>query len=333
MNLVIIMNLSDIAKIANVSVSTVSKALSDAKDVNIETKNKIIKIAEEYGVLNKYSGVKYKKKVIAVICPEIMSQYYSSIVESIQKSIEKRGGTMLLGVDFFNNAKQKELIEYFTNYAKVDGLIVFGLLDVKSKFEVPIVSFGSASAKADSVQVIVDDALDCALKSLKQKGHKEIAFIGEQLTKSKSDLFYKLMRKNGLIVNYGNIIESELRFEDAGFAGMRTLINNKTNATAVICAYDYIALGAIKYLQLNGYSVPEDFSVIGFDGITIDEYISKSLSTVCSHNDEAVEELIDLLYKKISNKWHISKNRITIFSEYVERDSVGFARKSDIYVR
>ena len=130
------------------------------------------------------------------------------------------------------------------------------------------------------------------------------------------------MTENGLIPSSDDIVVCTQRFENAGKLGVQQLLDNNTDATAIFCAYDYIALGAIKQLIDKGYSVPEDFSVIGIDNINVSKYISRSLTTIDSHTEEQCRIICELMKKKLENKFSQNKSNIHIKSDLIIRDTV-----------
>ena len=86
------MTLAKIAKMANVAVSTVSKAFSDSPEISSETKELIINIAKETGCYEKYYKPKYNKKLIAVICPEMLGNQYAQMATFLEQKITQRDG-------------------------------------------------------------------------------------------------------------------------------------------------------------------------------------------------------------------------------------------------
>ena len=97
-----IMTMSKLAKLANVSVSTVSKAFSDAPDINAETKDRIFEKARQTGCYYKFYKGKYPKKIIAIICQEIISDFYVEFVDRLRKQIESSNNIALVVTDDFS---------------------------------------------------------------------------------------------------------------------------------------------------------------------------------------------------------------------------------------
>lgn len=321
------MTMKELANLANVSLSTVSKAFCDAKDVSDETKNHIFRIAKQQGCFGKYYKGKYAKKIIAIICPEVVSAYYSAYVECLQDIIEKNNGIVLISVDHFNTHKQEELIEYYAAFLKVDGIIVLGLRQpLKKSFNLPLVAIGNTfDPKIDSVNCDFEPAVFQAVDHLKQLGHKNIAFIGEPLTTLKKSLFQKAM--GNIADDADNIIVVNSRFEKAGKDGAKLLLQKETPYTAVICAYDPIAIGAIKQLQESGYQVPRDFSVIGMDNVSWAEYTETSLTSIDTHTEEICHAAWELLHKKQKNIYYKATQKISLTGTLICRESTGPAKK------
>lgn len=316
------MTMSELAKLANVSVSTVSKAFSGAQDINTETKEHILEIARQTGCYYTFYKGKYPKKVFAIICQEIISDYYVEFVDRLRKQIEASNNIALVATDDFSASKQQELIDYFCSYLKVDGIIVFGLKSkLKKNYNTPIISlFSSVDEQVDSINIDFNTAINDAVLLLRKYGHKSIAFLGETLTKTKSDSFKNAISKFG----GDNIItiESSERFENAGKDGVNKLLALKTDCTAIICAYDNIALGAIKELKNKGLCVPDDISVVGIDNIEIGKYAETSLTTIGVDYEQVCALACDILQKKVKNPYYKTHKNIVIKGELIVRESI-----------
>lgn len=316
------MTMRELARLANVSVSTVSKAFGDADDVCPETKERIFRIAKEYGCFGKYYKGKFSKKVYAIVCPELISDFYIGFVERLKNVIEENGGIVTVSADNFNDKKQAELIEYFASYLHVDGIVVFGLKSkLKKGYDIPIVSiFSSKDPSVDSVQTDFDVAMHKAVELLAANGHQRVAFIGEKKTSAKADCFCNACRCFPSLSP--SVYESTCRFEKAGQEAVEHLFAQDQSPTALVCAYDYIAIGAMKALKERGIPVPDRVSVIGADNIASAEYTEVPLTTIDSMPDEICDAVWDLLLKKQHNKYYHAHRDIIFKATLVIRDSV-----------
>ena len=311
----------ELAKLAHVSFSTVSKAFGNSGDISEETRNHIFTIAKQYGCFGEFYKGSYPKKVIAIICPEIASGYYAAFVEGFQRLIEKNNCISIISSDHFDRQKADELIEYYASYRKADGMIVFGLKNpLKKGYTAPIVSvFPETDAPADTVTVHFESAVLEAVKLLTDYGHTEIAFLGEKRTTGKAALYQKAMKAIGN--DRACVIESPLRFEEAGEDGVRRLLADGRRCTALLCAYDNIAFGAIRELKKSGLRVPEPMSVIGIDNLNTGKYTETSLTTMDARTDEVCMAAWNMLQEKMKNPYRHCPN-VLLHAKLIVRESV-----------
>jgi len=320
------MTLRELAKHANVSISTVSKAFHDAEDVSDETKKMIFATAKEYGCFGKYYRGRFYKKVIAIICPELNSSYYNKYVRRLQDEIEKNEAIALISSDHFSASNQEELIDYYASFLRVDGLFVFDLqAPLKKGYNIPVISLlSNVDNSVDSVQVDNEPAIREAVAYLDCLGHREIAFLGEKLTKDKEKAFINATEE---LTGKYYTVQSPYRFEEAGVDGIRQMLKSENRPTAIICAYDTIAIGAISYLRDQGYSIPDDISVIGMNDIDVAKYMKHSLTSIGVSADEVCTLAWDLMQNKLKNYYYRQNRQVVLQSKLVVRDSVGAPRE------
>ena len=319
------MTLKELSKITGYSVSTLSKIFSDSKEVSKETKNAVIIKAKELGCYYKFNKIKYDKKVIAVICPELSSAYYTNILSALKNVIEIKNATMIVAVTEFSLKEEVNLIGYFSSLKRADGIIVLEGKSVAKKHNpVPVVYMNSASENiyADTVNTDFYSGISEAIYEFKNNGHKKIGFIGEKLAAFKLDLFYKAMNHRNMPINENYVLISDERFEEAGYSAMEKMIKSKDIPTAILTAYDYIALGAIHFMQSHGLRCPDDISVIGMDNIKIASYYNISLSSINTNAEEMSSLMIDLLFRKIENRAYTLVQNISVKSNLIMRGSV-----------
>lgn len=318
------MTMRELAMLANVSVSTVSKAFHDAEDISPQTRQLVFETAKKYGCFGKFYKGKFHKQIIAIICHELNSTFYSTYVELLLQIIEEHNGIALVSADHFIKAAQAELLDYYASYLQVDGVIVFNLSGpLKKGYDIPIVSiFSTPEQKIDTVQINLEPPVIEAVELLHALGHEKIAFIGEKLTTQKANIFRRVIAQPLPV-----IIESSLRFEKAGEDGVRQLLAKDSDCTAIICAYDNIALGAIKQLKRSGFRVPEDYSVIGIDNISTSEHTETALTTIDTNPREVCMLAWEIIQKKQKSKYYHSTQAISITGRLIVRESVGPKKK------
>lgn len=298
------MTLSKLALLANVAVSTASKAFSMSDDINEQTREEIFRVARENGCFKKFFNAKYPKFVIALICPEVDSRHYSELCRYLQQRLQTRGCEICISSTEFSAAVTADMIEYYEKYSSVDAII---LIDppatVLPPHETPIISLGSRAHNAD-VTLCLDymTALKSALTDFKAAGISHIGFIGEPHTVTKLSAFKSAVSEIYGFTEEKYISVSDLRFEKGGCAAARALYSRGALPEAIICAYDDMALGAMRFFHDNGISVPDDIKVIGMDNILHSEYFVPSLSTIDYMNEEIAKTATESVFELLDGK-------------------------------
>ena len=190
------------------------------------------------------------------------------------------------------------------------------------RFPTLIIGTDSPELTYDCVQFDIENAVISLVKYLKDNGHRKIAYIGEELTTKKNDCFISAMRRLALTVDRDLIKINSLRFEAAGYAAMNEILESKKRPTAVVAAYDYVAIGAIKSIREHSLKVPDDISVVGMDNISAGETLSTPLTSVSVSPHEGTDTIIDMLLKKIDNKYIRIKSDTMVHPKLIERESV-----------
>lgn len=303
------MNLKKVAELAHMSVSTVSRALNDSFDVAPETREYILKIAEESDYFNQKKHIKQgnrrKGRVrAAILCPEIISPYYSAIAEKIISALRVRGANGIVYNYNFDSELQKELLALCINSPDCDAVICLGELDsVENCTETQIISFSPLSGSGQLVSRI-DSAVRQAAEHLISIKRTRLAYAGERLTASKGEFFKNACEEFG-IMPYSFFTSSE-RFEEAGVAAAEFFMRHGL-PDGIVCAYDSVAIGLISVLKSRGISVPETVSVVGINDIPTAKYVFGGLTTISVGCESAVDALVDDILKTAT------KNRQYVF--------------------
>ena len=320
------MNLKQLSNLLGYSVSTISKAFSGSDEISKTTRDIIIEKAKELGVYDKYNKQKYEKKVIAVIIPELESDYYTKFAVILNKLIKQKNYTMTLSVTNFSSNVENDLISFHSSNNRADGIIVIDAKTKSKKYSsTPIIYINSEAEEdcnADYVNTNFYPGILDAIKFFKDNGHKKIAFIGESLTKDKFLCFKKAMEQCKLEVDNSLICVDKSRFEEAGYLGIKKLYDNGNMPTAILSGYDYIALGIIHFLEEHSLKVPEDVSIVGIDDIQFASYHKIALSSIKVNVENICEICMAILTKKINNPLYKVCQSVKVKSEFVNRKSV-----------
>lgn len=315
------MTMQKLAELAGVSVSTVSKAFSGSREISLKRREYIFKIAKENGCYDKYCKNICPHPVIAVIYPEFRSRHYSEQLSVLGNEIRARGGIMIVGETDFNPQHTQDLLTFFTEYHKADGIIVLGFC-TDIKYSVPIVSINGIDGL---IKLSNKEAIFEAVQLFIENGHKKIGYIGERYTNEKCTHFKAALKKTGLKVNENYIIcENNSRFEKAGYDAMNALFEQGNLPTAILAAYDCMAIGAMRSIHEHGKKIPQDISLIGMDNIVETEYLIPPLTTITSFNEDLCQMAAELIFEKIKNP-NTKHKTIKVSEQLIKRNSVGKA--------
>jgi len=317
------MTQEQLAKIAHVSVSTISKAFNNSPEISEQTREYVFTIAKQHGCFDKYYKDRYQRPLIGIICPELISHYYSEYVSILDSMLTPHNATVLIGTTGHASQKAEELLSYFTSFAKVNGIIMIDTVIAPDyKCSVPLFSINSANNDSCVYTSLrLNNAIRDAIKHLIENGHTKIGFIGETMASKKEDLFRKAMAFYKMPANESWIINRPERYEHAGVSGVNQLLTLSELPTALVCAYDHVAFGAIHRLKQENISVPDDISIIGMDNIEQFSYLDIPLTSIDLHKQEICEIVINNLVNRLKNPFYYCKSS-DIFASLIVRGTV-----------
>ena len=195
------MTLTELAKLAHVSTSTASKAFAGSPEVNEQTREMIFEVAKRAGCFKKFYRSDYPGYVIAVICPEFNSTYYSNLISRMQECLAKYNSEMCVAATGFSLETEQKLIEYYDKYNTVDGIIVingFSELPESRRIPVATVSHYSDSRGDINLQLNMSAPLEEAIIRLKESGAKTYGFIGDKYTGARLRRYERILGKHEL---------------------------------------------------------------------------------------------------------------------------------------
>jgi len=325
--------IKDIAKLANVSHTTVSRALNDSPLITEETKSRIKAIAKQLNYVPNYSAkslVLQKSYTIGLFFTSISwgtsPSFFYEIVSGVNSVIEENYNLVVRGID---NYKDFSTIDK----KRFDGIVVMSQSDLDNQFiyhvmqkEIPLVVLNREVEGASLINILSDDREGArrAVKYLIEKRHRKVALIeGREDFKSSQERragYLQALAEHKLGVRNEYMVRGNYSMK-SGYEGMKELLALPEPPTAVFCSNDDMALGAIKAVFESGLSVPGDISIAGFDNIGLSEYSTPALTTV----KRPVEKISVMGGKKITdliNKKECENEKIVIKTELIVRDSV-----------
>ncbi|HBE77893.1 MAG TPA: hypothetical protein DDW65_08945 [Firmicutes bacterium] len=305
--------IKDIAKLADVSVTTASMALNNKKGVNEETRLKVLNISKELDYhpnKNARSLKTYKTLTIGLIVPEITNPYFASIVECIRKEFENLGYTLLFGVsgDEIKN-EQKYVFEFIER--NVEGIIIvptnaviadLSHLYYLKRIKMPFIFLATKyeGIPANCVMTDLYNGSYLITKHLLENGHEKIFMITVDRR-----LLTSNMRLNGYMDAFRDmkkkykdewIYETLPDFEH-GYEASQKIIQKKPDA--IITINDILAFGVLKFLKDIKIKVPEEISVAGYDDIIFASISETPLTTVRQPIESICAKAVELILKEI----------------------------------
>ena len=309
------MTLTQLAKLAGTSVGTVSKAFSGSREISDETKKRIFETAKQHGCFDKYYKAPRKRPLIALMPPEPEGEFYGREIGLIEKAFTESGADTIITFTRFDHERQEHLFRELAYGLKVDGIVLWGIArPEKNPDQIPliVISASKYSGNSDTAAVDLDGGIRELVSTLKLYGHTDVGFIGEDLTAFKEARLKSFMRREGLAVHDKYFVRSKARFEEAGAQGMRELIKRNAVPSVIVTGYDQIAYGAINEASAAGYRIPEDISLVGIDDIPTSQYGEIQLSSLYIDFESACPKIVELIYKRIENRYYRAREQINI---------------------
>lgn len=338
-----IITIKDIARICGVGVSTVSRAINDHQDINPETKTLILDTIKKYGYVPNNSARNLKRvdaTTIAILVKGIANPFFTSMIRVIEDEAQKRKYSVELRHVEYGEDEVDIALELIKE-KRLRGIIFLGGYFSHSEDKLSILNIPFVLVSAGCIpetlnkeiysSYTVDDEEEGykVTKYLIDQGHRDIAILsGERDSMSVGQLrangYKRALEEAGIDVREELILTMKDEIEYYSFANgyenMRSLLKKGTKITAVFAISDVLAIGACRAIKEAGLRVPEDISVVGFDGIDLGRYSNPSLTTLKQPAEEIADASSVLLFDLIEGR---KQNQHRVFGgELVLRESV-----------
>ena len=313
------MTIKDIAKESGYAVGTVSRVLNNHPDVSEKARKTIMAVVEKHHFkLN--SNAKHLKQQassgIAIIVKGSQNMLFASIVERLQRLIsEKKYASFIYYIGEEEN--EVERAERVCLERHPLGILFLGsdLEFFKERFdrlEIPCVLVTNSAAELgfdnlSSVSTDDESGAQAAVEHLLKLGHRNIGILGGYMEKSHAaHTRYKGCEKafaeQGMKLEPGRQYRSAFFSMEEGYHAMEQLFEQMPDLTAVFAMADVLAVGAIRAVRDRGLRVPEDVSVMGFDGIELGNYLSPRLTTVRQARERIADRSLEILLSDIAGE-------------------------------
>ncbi|TCL61792.1 LacI family transcriptional regulator [Hydrogenispora ethanolica] len=288
-------NIDDIARFANVSRTTVSRVLNHDPGVSQKTQEKVLKVIREMNYVPNAAArtlVRKKTDIIGVLVNNVTDIFWDRIISGIEKSLHNlEYEAIYVNVKRFQNEpinrdKYKKMIRLLAE-GRVDGIIIAitNELDredvdflVSRNLPFVVIQNSFEDARVNSINIDNFKETYTSTEYLLDLGHRDIAYVAGDL-QSKIAInrlkgFEKALEDHGLPIVRARILQGNNSFEE-GYWRMKQILSWDRKPTAVSFYNDIMAYGGINAAQEDGVRIPEDISVIGFDGLSGEDPFAK----------------------------------------------------------
>lgn len=312
--------IKDIARVAGVSVTTVSRALNGYSDVNEKTRQKIAAVARElnYSPNTLARGlVMQKSKTIGLLVSGISRESVKdNFTFEVLCGVNERASTLGYDLILFNTNTMMQREKTYTQLCRerrVDGAIIQGIkkedpyLKEVVESDIPCVLVDIPVHSNSVGYVTTDNALGAkkAVEHLASLGHKHIGMINGHedafVSQERLNGYREALKECGLSFRSEWVVSGNFEEKKAEKAAQE-LINRHKEVTAIFCASDLMALGALKACKELGLHVPKEMSIVGYDNIVLASYSSPNLTTVGQEVYQIGYEAADLLIEMLEGK-------------------------------
>lgn len=321
--------MQDLAQWLKISKSTVSRALAGDPRVSKETRARVQQLARElnYHPHSAASGLaKRRTNVIGLVIPfaprSLSDPFFLEFVGGIGDYAITKGFSILLSSP---RASQDEpagntAFTKIVSSHRVDGLILTEprvtdeRVDFLKERDIPFVFLGNPGRNSDVCWVDCDNeaGVELAVDHLVSLGHRDIACIAgppdQTATFRRLEGYRAALQRHGIPYDESHVAQGDFT-EPGGYRAMMDILDRSPGVTAVFASNDMMAIGAISAARQRGFRVPQDLSVVGFDGIALGAYVTPALTTVTQPiyrlGQAAAELLIKLIERQTPAERHV----------------------------
>lgn len=325
--------IKDVAKLANVSVATVSRVINMADNVQEKTKAQVKDAIKKLNYTPNLLGRNLRRletKKILVLINTMSNPFYSRVIKGIEEKALPSGYTVMVCMthgdvvieDRYMQMLKTRLVDgaVFLTTEQTGEVLTFELHDLNvvqacepcNEFLTPTVSIDNEKAAFDATDYLIS------------KGHKHIAFFGAgsiyQSSIQRENGYQRALEKSGIPFDPKLIFNEGFSF-NAGIRSANELLTLEKLPTAIFCISDSLAAGAMKTLEQNGIKTPADISIMGFDNTQISQIFIPAITTLKQPQFEIGYKAMELLLERIKGTDNC-RTKILLEHSIVERESV-----------
>lgn len=331
------MNLKQLAKELNLSISTVSKALRDSHEISAATKDKVLAKSKELNYqVNPFASSlrKQKSKTIAVVIPEVANNFFALAINGIESIAQEKGYHVLIYLTHEDIQKEIAITKLLQN-GRVDGIMMSlsgqtsdttHLEELKEK-EIPLVFFDRVAEHIDAPKVTTDDYNSGikATEHLIENGCKRIAFlsISQNLSISNKRMngYLEALKKNG--IKYDNSLMLSCNGDEPKNNELiRKLLKRKNRPDGIFASVEKLAIYTYEICEELKINIPRDIKIISFSNLQTAALLNPSLTTITQPAYEIGREAASILFKLVEKRgFNFLLEKTVLKSKLIERNS------------
>jgi LacI family transcriptional regulator len=282
-----------VSELAGVSLATVSRVMNNNARVSEATRNKVLAAMEQLGYRPNsiaQSLASNRSNSVGILVSELHGPFYGEMLSGIENECRSAGKHVIIAAGHSEEASEKDGIEFLISRS-CDALILHveavsdDYLIKLASGNMPIVLINRFIPRLANNCISLDNELGgyLATKQLLQQGHTQLAYMAGPMWKSDAKDRYnghlRAMAEYGLSFNPALLAEGDFQ-DSSGSACMQQLLAKGLPFTALVCANDEMAAGAMEVARTHGLNVPQDLSIVGFDNLILARYIYPKLTTI-----------------------------------------------------
>lgn len=331
-------SIKDIAKLADVSVSTVSRVLNDQEHVSIEKRTRVLRAIKQTGYVPNRAArdmVSKRTGTIGVVMPETFNMFQRQLFSSVAHHLEQ----FSCYTSFYFASADVQGERACLNRLKgdrLDGIILlheimlgeFQTYLEENAIPTVLATFKGKEWAATSITISEEDAAQTAVNHLIALGHRDIGFIGGEkygFASARLDGYKRALEGAGIAFDEQRLVRAQSYTMEGGAQATRSLLDRRVPCTALFAITDELALGAMRALSDRGLSVPGDMSIVGFDNIELASYSNPRLTTISQPIPEMGQMAVALLYSLLSGSSGTPLS-ISLPTTFIERESTARLR-------
>lgn len=320
------MTIKDVARIAGVSVATVSRVINESGYVNIDTRKKVEAAVKQINYTpNEVARSLYKRKskLIGLLLPDITNPFFPQLARGIEDRMQEHGYRIIFGNSDENEDKEMDYIQTFiqNNVIGVISSTNFPESDVYSNLKIPVVFLDRTSNDSPSVYADGRKGGRIAAQEITERGSKKVTVLqGPAHIKPAQDRFLGAIETlDELGIAYNVIQTSSFSYTEAEQWAIE-VFDKYIDTDGVIASNDIVASAVLHEAHRLGKRVPQDLQIIGFDDIPLSSLLSPSLSTIRQPAHDMGREAAGLLIKLIEQD-KVEDKIIQLPVSFVERET------------